>query len=772
MSTLGSSVLLGRTKSLSILFYLAASAPVFAQDAAKPAKEAKPSKTIEEVIVSAAYRDQDIQDVVGGIQVFGGAELDKNGVSGMEDYLREVPSVSLQKSAVGKANIAIRGISNLNSQDGGYADGSPTVGVYFNDVAIQGSGVFPDLNVYDLARIEVLKGPQGTLYGEGSMGGAIKMVMTSPDPNEWHVRSSISNSKTKHGADNTDYRLAINVPLIDEKLGLRVVASKKFDSGYIDYTSIGKNNANSLSSESLRPIILWQATEWLSLEYMYLYDDSELDQLALIDSDNLDRLENSNHEDQYSNTEFITHSLTARVDLGFAQLTSVSAAFNTERNAQARNLFLGQVAEGNTGSSEAGDLFHTAFVRTHTDLESFSQELRLVSAGDERLDWIVGGFYRDREQKYRQELFEYFEPEGNAVTDTVFGLALGELSGQQSKTNGREPFKQTAAYTEVSYEILPGTLDLTAGLRWFEDIVQFSTRAEYYGAIALLVGTDPENVDENGQVYVGFADEITTRDWLPKLSLAWYANDDIMLFATVSKGFRSGTPNVYSALKAGPPLVRPDYVLNKEIGAKTTWLDGRVIVNLGIYQIDWEDFQGLVAGTAYLGSAGPLEFAYLANAGDAEVSGAELSTLWHVNDRLNLQFNAGYNDGEVTRPDPNNKVTKGSEVPNKPVWTWSLSGSYSQPLSETLSANFGLTYSYVDEQITLFKQDGEDNEGLPLEDFALLKASIGIEGSNWGIQLFANNITDERVVTAASIPGPRNAINRPRTMGLRFNWEY
>jgi iron complex outermembrane receptor protein len=730
------------------------------------------SKRLEEVIVSASYREQDVQDVVGGIQVFGGQELDKKGVTGLEDYLREVPSVSLQKTGGGKSNIAIRGISNLNTLDTGYADGSPTVGVYFNDVAIQGSGVFPDLNVYDLERIEVLKGPQGTLYGEGSMGGAIKMIMTAPNSKELEAKTNLTASQTKEGGTNWDGRAAINIPLIEDEMAIRVVGTKSFDSGYIDYTSIGKEDANTEDGESLRAILTWQATEWLELEYMYLYDYSYRDQLPVVTTDSSAELENTNKEDQYAETQFVTHSLTARADLDFANLISVTSIFDTDRRSQFRVPFLAQVAFGVTESELVYDVFHTGYVRAKTDLHSISQEFRLISAGDERLDWIAGVFYRDRNQTYKQELYEEYEPgESNDPLAPVVGAAFSPASGKQNESNGREPFSQTAIYGELSYEILPSKLELTAGLRWFEDTVGFSTRAQYFGTIAAVVATNPDNVDENGNVGLGFTEELTTRDLLPKLSLAWYVNDDVMIYATASKGFRSGTPNSFSALGAGDPIVRPDYVLNKEIGAKTAWLEGDLVANMGVYEINWDDFQGLIVGQAYLGSVGPIDFPHLANAGNAVIRGAELSLLWQPTETFSAILNTGYNTGKVTEPSEKSNVMVGSEIPNKPKITVSTTLNYSRPVFNELMADVSFTVAYVDTQLTAFEtEDGDD--GRPLESFIISKGSLGISGDYWRAQLFVDNLADDRVVTSISIPGPLHAINRPRTIGFRLGMDY
>lgn len=735
---------------------------------------------LEEVLVSASYREQSAQDVVGGIQVFGGENLDKNGVAGMEDYLQDVPSVSLQKSGVGKANIAIRGISNLNTLDIGYADGSPTTGIYFNDVAIRGSGVFPDLNIFDLQRIEVLKGPQGTLYGEGSMGGAIKMIMMPPNMQEWRVRTSASYSSTEDASDNNyDVRAALNIPLLEDRLAARIVASKSFESGFVTYSALGLEDPDDEERDSLRAVVSFKALDWLELEYMYFQDYSNRKQLPVVDDGREDELVNTRSENQFSETEFDVHSLTGRLDLGFAQLTSVSSWFNTDRDTQRRIPVLQGIIDSTFADNFGQDVappegFPKAFTHVVTELESFSQELRLVSAGDNRLDWVVGAFYRDREQEFTQEKHEEFSPDDPlGLFQTLFGPDFLALSGLQEAGFGAEPFEQKAIYGEVNFEILPNVLELTAGLRWFEDSVGFFQDTRFYGAEALIFATDPENVDpQTGNVEVYFEDEGSTRDTLHKLALAWYVNDQSMVYASLAKGFRSGTPNLFAALDSGPPLVRPDFVLNQEIGVKTAWWDGRLIANIAAYQIDWEDFQGLLVGTASLGAVDGVPFAHLGNGGDAEVRGAEFSTVYRANERLTLSAGVGYNEGEVIKPAANSNVDKGSELPNKPRLTWSASINYSRPLWGSVMGDASFTYTYVDEQNTVFESEEDGIDGVPIDIYKITKAAIGLESPSWRIQIFGENLTDDRIVVARSLPSPQSAMMRPRTLGLRVSYDY
>ncbi|MDM4769821.1 TonB-dependent receptor [Solimonas sp. SE-A11] len=747
--------------------------PVAQKPQPVPAMAAAPSsRQVEEIVVTAAYREQSIQDVVGGAQVFGGEGLDKAGAKGMQDYLLEVPSVSLQKSGNGSSKISIRGISNVNASDLGYGAGSPTTGVYLNDVAIQGSGVFPDLNLFDLNRVEILKGPQGTLYGEGSMGGAIKMITMAPDMDEWVFRTAAMYSVTSDGAPSRDFRGAVNVPILEDRLAARIVGTMRHTGGYVDYTALDREDADSEDDRSLRAILSYKPWDAFELEYMYFYEKTDRDQFPTVDPGKQEALTNSRREDQYALTEFDIHALTVRWDLSFAQLTAVSAFYNTDRDSRRRTPVLQSLLQTQFGQLglTAPDIFSNASTQVLTQLESFSQELRLVSAGDERFDWIGGLFYRDRSQGFDQEKREDVIPDD--PTGLFNGILRGfnPIQGRQEQGFGDETFKQIAAYGEVNWELVPGKLELIGGLRAFREDVSFFIDTQFYGVEAFLLATDPRNIDpQTGTARKYFSQALRTQGILPKVSLSWHITDDHMAYATVARGFRSGTPNVYAALASGPPIVDPDYVWNKEIGLKSSWLDGTLIANLALYRIDWEDMQGTVVGTARLGIV-PTDFAYLANAGDSKLLGAELGINWMPLEGLMLSLNLGYNDGEVTKPRENSHVVKGSALPNSPKLTWSSTLAYTWLLPMDLQGEFSATYSYIDKQSVIFRSEGVDD--IVIDAYDQLKASIGISRQSWRLQLFGDNLTDKRAVVAISAPIAQYTVITPRVIGLRLSYDF
>jgi iron complex outermembrane receptor protein len=735
---------------------------------------------LETVVVTASYRNQKIQDVTGSAQAFTGRGLDRAGANQMRDYLLQVPSVSLKKSGNGKVDLSMRGISNGNSSDLGYAGGNPTVGVYLDDVAIQGSGVFPDLNIYDLRRIEVLKGPQGTLYGEGAMGGAIKYVTTPADPNKWSFRVQGMLSDMVSGDLTHEERLAVNVPLVDDTLGLRIVGSNRRNGGFVDYTTLNRPNADDGRQHSARAVLAWKPWEKLQLDYMYLYDYDRRYQFAVVDENGRETLTNAREENQFAVTMFGIHSLTARAQLPWANLTSVSALYNTYRDTLRRTPVLQGILQtavsGVDPSLVAPDVFQVAYTRVKTDMDSFSQEIRLVSHGGQAFDWIGGLFFRTRGQTFDQQKYEDSVPSDPTGLVLQLFQALGienfnALQGKQEEGFGEETFLMYAGYGELTWNILPGTWQITGGLRAFRENLTFFIDTQFYGVEAFLIGSDPMDPG-NPRIY--FEEELNTSGLLPKLNTSWKFSQDHMVYAQIVRGFRSGAANIYSALESGPPIIRPDYVWNSEVGTKSTWLDGSLITNLAAYRIDWTDVQGTVLGTARLGAA-TIDFAHLDNAGDAVVIGAEGSISWMPVDRLTVLLAAGYNKGEVTEPTPESEVKKGSPLPNAPKFTGSATLGYATlPLAWGTSVEASVTYSYLSEQNMTFQIETEDRvvDGFPVPGYGILKGAVGLTRGKARLSFFGDNLLDKRVITGISAPTAQYNVLNPRVIGIRVSYDY
>ena len=763
-------------------------------EAPAPVEEPDGKAKLEQVVVTASYRSQNIQDVTGSAQAFSGRGLDRQGANQMQDYLLQVPSVSLKKSGNGKVDLSMRGISNGNASDLGYAGGNPTVGVYLDDVAIQGSGVFPDLNIYDLRRVEVLKGPQGTLYGEGAMGGAIKMVTQPADPNKWSLRTQGMLADTESGDLSHEERLAVNVPLISDTLGLRVVGTNRWNSGFVDYYNLNRPNADDERMHSGRATLGLNATDKLRLEYMYLYDYDRRYQFPVVDETSRDQLAEGNlsngyKEPQFAFTRFGIHSFTARWQLPFANLTAVSALYNTYRDSIRRTPVLQSVLENGFGNLPAPppDVFQTAYTQVKTNLKSFSQELRLVSFGGERFDWIGGLFFRTRGQTFDEQKYEDSVPQDpTGFFGQLFNLLgldnFDLLQAKQEDGFGEEKFKMYAGYGELTWNAIPGTLQVTGGARAFTEDVSFFIDTQFYGLEAALIATDPTHP---GSPRVFFSQELKTNGVLPKLSASWKFTQEHMAYAEIVRGFRSGAVNIYSALQSGPPIIRPDYVWNSEIGTKSTWFDGTLVTNVAAYRIDWHDVQGTVLGTAHLGAA-TIDFAHLDNAGDAVVYGVEGSIQAMPIERLIILLNAGYNDGRVTKPTPESHVPVGSPLPNSPRITGGATINYSLPLFSGIVGESSVGYTWTDRQYMTFHIESFDNspggtsgvsmskpiDGFPVPGYGLMRASLGLSRGRARLQFFGENLLDRRAISGISAPTPQYPVLTPRVIGLRVSYDY
>ncbi len=339
-----------------------------------------------------------------------------------------------------------------------------------------------------------------------------------------------------------------------------------------------------------------------------------------------------------------------------------------------------------------------------------------------------------------------------------------------------------AGYGELTWNALPGTFQITGGLRAFSEDISFFIDTKFYGAEAVLIGTDP---DSPGDPHVYFAQRLKTNGLLPKLNASWKFSQDHMVYAQIVRGFRSAAVNIYSALDSGPPIIRPDYVWNSEVGTKSTWFDGSLTTNLAAYRIDWTDVQGTVLGTASLGAA-TIDFAHLDNAGDARVYGAEAAITWMPVNRLVLLLAAGYNRGEVTKPTPEAHVPEGSPLPNSPKFTGSATLSYSAPIAFGVSGEVAATYAYISEQNMTFQIESFDNspgglsglsmsdpiDGFPVPGYGLLKAQLGFARGRARLQFFGENLLDKRAVTGISAPTPQYPVLTPRVIGIRVSYDY
>ena len=490
---------------------------------------------LEEVIVTAQKREQNLIDVPISIVALGGAEIDARGISNFEDLGLAVPGLTVQDNGGANRRVFMRGLGN------GAGFTSSLIGLYLDDMSVSGNPAYTlDLRPYDMERVEILRGPQGTLYGDGSVGGTIRFITKKPQLESFSGKADITASFTENGDPSQKIQGAVNVPLINEELGLRIAATYENAGGWIDQPAESNNNYNDQEVFNIRTNLLWHATEALDVSAMAIVhrndtalnitedDDGNFTQvLGLTTTPSLD-------------DEYELYNVTLTYDAGSFAITSSTGYLDsyTETN-EAGNTFL--------GDNELLD-------DTTVDSSIFNQELRISSIGDSEWNWTLGAFYKDRQVDQLVGRYLYGTP-----TEVTFGPISFSPDNQNSQS--------WAVFGDTSYAVTE-RLEVGLGLRYFEDDRDF---------------------------FDGTATQTDTFDSLsPRLYANFDLTDDIKTYASIAKGFRSGGFN-----PLGQPSFDPENIWSYELGTKMSLLDGRLNAELAVFYSDYTDFQvaGVVEGS-------------------------------------------------------------------------------------------------------------------------------------------------------------------------------
>lgn len=732
-----------------------------ASDSASPdkAEQTRHTRDLEEVVVTANRREQSVQEIASGIKVLDGLQLERNGISGMEDYIFSIPGVDLADSGLEK-KIAIRGVANTASNGAGGGGSSSPVGLYLNDTPIQGNGVMPDLALFDLQRIEVLKGPQGTLYGEGAMGGTVRMILHEPNAEEFTGKIELGQGKTRDGGDNHLQNLMINVPL-GENWAARLVGTNKKDSGFVDYFNRGTEGEDENSARSLtaRASVGGAIGEKSKLVVMLMHQSQNLDNFNSVQFEYGD-LRNKDSEPQFADTTLDLFSATIDIDFGFATLTSSSSYYKNERETLSRFPFLQPVANALTRPIAGPGLPIPAveadneWISTNNFQRAIAQEIRLVSDNPSWINWVAGAFYRKRENE-----FDFLID--NDATDEPPPVGPGVVA-----EDGIETFEQIALFGELTIDLLQN-LELTLGLRKFEEDVSLAASAALRGPLYAAGVAACECVE--GEGYAEF--DIATDAVTPKIALSWFIDNDRMVYINVAEGVRSGGTNPIAASTTATPLFQPDSVKNYEIGAKTQWWEGLLTANLSLFRLEWEDMQVQTTETA---QAGPVrtEAVVVLNVARAINRGAELELLLRPIEGLALAVNGYMSDGEIIKGDSKGKIDAGSPLPQQADASWSASITYAAPDFTIMGLNPYGSISTASTGDRSFKP--ETNGRAPMmERFQTWDALVGLASDRINIAIGLNNITNERNEIGSMVlePATKN-IGRPRTFMTRISYEF
>lgn len=717
-------------------------APALAQDATETSASAQTEEDDDIITVTAQKRAENVQDVPSSVSVISGQELENSGATSISDFAGFVPSFVAPSGGVpGRTTLIMRGITTGEGS-------STTVGVVLDDVPVNSSTSYLaggvnsfDLLPYDIERVEVLLGPQGTLYGASSMGGLLKYVTVRPDLEEVEIRAGGELSSIRRSDDlSWGVRGAVSVPIVKGQLALRVSGYNQETAGFLDNPILGLEGVNDTRQTGGRAVLLWEPSDNFSIQLAALTQKVVANTRTTVAIDRfgsnepvLGPFDRMNIVPERNRQKSDIFTAIINWDFGAANLTSISSYSKN-------NTHLPLDFTANAPPAVLQNFFPTvpddALVLAEVDLSlrKYTQEVRVASPSGGKLEWMLGGFYTHEKGLNAQPVtLLNADLNPNPVINPLLSVGL------PSK------YEEIAVFANATYRFSEA-FDLSAGLRWAENHQTFSTELD-----GLLVGII---VPPAGITTGKSSEDVVTFMVSPQ----YHVTNDIMLYARVASGYRPGGPNV--PLPGLAEQFDADTLINYELGLKSQFWNRRATVNLSVYRIDWDDIQ---LNVEVNGNSG------VANGGKARSQGVELTSLFEPVDGLQLGINGSYTDAKLIDPVPSLNGFAGDQLPNVPKWQGSASVDYSFPVG-SWTGSVGGRARYIGKRNNGFPADF--GNAVPLESYTLVDLNAALETEHWTARLFVRNLFDEYALTSGggALAGIRYApLLRPRTVGIAFD---
>ena len=759
------------------------SAPALADEPASAAS----SQEMGEIVVTATKRDTTIQRTPMSISAVSGAELESNGITHIEDAIRDVPSVSVRSAGPGQTELEMRGLAS----SGGAA---PTVGFYLDDIALtppvgsQAGKTVIDPSLYDLARIEVLRGPQGTLYGGSSMGGTIRLITNQPQLNVTSGSIAVDVSGTRGGnTPNRAINAAINIPLIQDKLALRLVATEKYDSGWIDRVVLSNfpfptntgcaptsfygcargdvtspnvahryHDVNWTHTTNFRASLLFAPTDNVQSTTVAVYQKTTQG-----GSNTFDNPPGAGYMAHYEPADvpepfldrFWMIANTTKVDLSAVSLNVSTSYWDryqrlNQDTAEAYQSFFGFTQFPTNGQYEINPGWFP--------VTQFSEEVRLASKTDGSFSWIIGGYY----SHLKSSAYSYTQDPnvcGLTVTTTVPTPVCAADNAQGILFNSAQYYHVTqyAFFGEASYKILTD-LTFTAGGRYFNyDNILTQFEDGYFAPTGNLTPTTFNLKQKNN----GFT---------PKFNLSYEPSDRLTLYATAAEGFRPGGVNqgVPTFCNLAAQGFNPDTVWTYEAGEKWRSVEGAVTFNAGLYYNKWNNIQQLVTP--------PCGFGYTANAGDATTYGPEAELSYRLTDDLTVRASGTHTHAAITSAPPGSSFGVGQQILNIPDYQANFSLNYRRNLTDGIRLTARADDTFVG------KSQDVSYTFVTLQPYSIVNLHLGFEKDRESVALYVNNVANTHAQISANNTGLttnipslyRIATNQPLTAGLSFRYSF
>jgi outer membrane receptor protein involved in Fe transport len=731
------------------------------------------------IIVTAQKREQSVIEVPQAISVLGEDTLEKLNATSFQDYVNQIPGFSMTSNTPGVSRLMLRGVNT-----GGVAS---TVSIYVDEVPFgsstglaNGAVLSGDFDTFDIGRIEVLRGPQGTLYGASSLGGVLKFVTNEPDTSAFEAAAEAGVEDVKGGSLGYSVKGLVNIPITDQ-LAIRASGFYRRDGGFVD--SIGNNplpnvvapgtnvvagtrvedNIDELASYGGRISALYQPTDNFSVRLSAILQNLDAQGQQFVDADPVTLkplyggLVQSQYHDEYTKTKYRVYSGVVDWDLGPLSLVSATSFGTLEQDVLSD--FDSTVVAGLplaslltaafTGGRPVGAI---SIQKNYTD--KFTQELRLSSPESDSIEWLVGGYYTHESSGIDPQDFFITEPGTETIITNVAAIPNGDL-GQAQITS---KYDEYAAFANATWHISP-RFDITVGGRYAHneqtvDLLNFG----------LLVGPRTE-------AHTTSSENVFTYSIAPRYEIS----DDVSVYARVASGYRPGGPN---AIPVGAPAGTPttfesDETVNYEVGLKGDFADRALSLDVAAFYVDWSNIQVV----AVINNTG-----VNANGETAVSKGVEFSTTARPTQGLSFRLNGAYTDAKLTADTPAATGGRdGDPLPFVPKWSVNFNGDYEWTAFGNATAYVGGSVSLVGDRTTNFGTRRPVPAGSPVGTVgALIKVPsyetvdlrAGVNFDQWSIRAYVRNLFDVAGVTSVSGTGglPNNAraigILQPRTAGL------
>jgi len=718
--------------------------PVLAQASAAP-RDARDDASgfPDDIIVTATKRAEPVREIAGSVTAQTGEELDKIGAQGLSDYLTRTPGVVFNATTPGTGSVIIRGVGTTTGQDIGQA----TTGIFINEVPLTDPSLSigtPDIDTFDVDNIAILRGPQGTLFGSSSLGGAINYQAARPDLDEFGARFQGTLRGTRYGGTGGAAKAMLNAPVVSGKLGVRGVFVYREDAGYIDNVGTGSEDTNRTVTKGGRILATWAPTDTTTFNYLYLEQRQRTDDAGYRQPGLGGDLRKTTAAAEYSTFSTLLHQL--RLDQEFGIGTITATATRHEKKTDGLTDLTGGLSDALFGLAPI-----SSFGPGSSKGNTF--EIRIASPAGSTFEYLIGAMYDRTKMRQSQVIYAAGLADFVDVAGPLLGLPAD--SGQQLAPNDLlvdaslpAVAKEVALFGELTYNF-SDQFEATAGGRLFEQ--RLVNGSDAFGLFVLLNAGVYEQSISGSRKWSGFS---------PKASITWKPTDDLMVYALASKGFRFGGSNL-AALTGIPSSYDSDSLWNFELGTRADLWDRKLLLDVTGFYIDWSDIQ-------LKRQLSGINFAQ--NAGKAELYGIEASLALRPAEGLEINSSLTWLDATLSEDfdpdeiDPANPViSSGTRLPGASKWQISNNLSYELPWAD-VAPRLVLSHRYISRAPS--DLEAASSQG----GYHLFDARIGGRLGPVGLTFFVENITDRRGVTNSSLVPPlQEYVVRPRTVGVTLD---